>query len=171
MYVTIRDHTSARKRDLPHLERSGKTYFLTFRTKNRWILPPAARDIAMECCLHDNQRTLWLDALVVMPDHVHMLITPYEHCGLPLIMTRIKNVSAHRINAELHRTGPVWQREYFDHILRSDESSRTKGEYIVMNPVRKGLVSAADGYRWTYRSWIEGDAAEVGGATLRGGTP
>ena len=95
-----------------------------------------------------------------------MLITPFDEYSLSLIMNRVKNVSAHFINAELGRCGAVWQREYFDHILRSDESRRTQGEYIVMNPVRKGLAETPDQYLWIYRSWIEGSAAEVGGATL-----
>ena len=83
-----------------------------------------------------------------MPDHIHMLITPFDEYGLSHIMNRVKNVSAHFINAELGRRGPVWQREYFDHILRSDESRWTKGESIVMNPVRRGLVATPEEYRW-----------------------
>lgn len=102
-----------------------------------------------------------------MPDHVHMLMTPYEEWRLPRIMGRVEGVSAHLINAALGRRGTVWQREPFDHIIRSDETRREKGEYIVMNPVRKGLVDHPDDYPWIYRSWIEGAvcAAEVGGAT------
>jgi len=165
--VTIGDDTSAHRRWLPHLQRDGKTYFVTFRTHESFVLPPKARDIAFECTVYDHLRTFWLDAAVVMPDHIHLLITPYEQYCLPRIMNRIKNVSAHSINARLGRHGPLGRREYFDHILRSDESRRTKGESIVMNPVRRGLVETPDEYPWIYRSWIEGEqnAAEVGGGT------
>ena len=49
-------------------------------------------------------------------------------------------------------TGPVWQEESFDHVLRNDESLREKIEYIRQNPVRKKLVMKAEDYPWL---WIE----------------
>jgi len=163
----IGNDTYAHFRRLPHLEREGRTYFLTFRTNGFWILPNAARHIALQCCIHDHRLTYWLHAAVVMPDHVHMLVTPFDEWRLPRITGRVMSVSAHCINRRLKRRGSVWQREPFDHILRSDESRRVKGEYIVMNPVRAGLVETPDAYPWIYRSWIEGEesAAEGGGAT------
>jgi putative transposase len=50
----------------------------------------------------------------------------------------------------------VWQREYFDRILRSAEDIRTKAEYICENPVRAGLVERVDDYPWIWREWVEG---------------
>ena len=69
-------------------------------------------------------------------------------------MQRMKSVSAHDIR---HSTGggPVWQREYFDRILRSDEDLRRKADYICENPVRAGIVSAVDDYAWTWRCWTD----------------
>lgn len=102
-----------------------------------------------------------MHALVVMPDHVHLLLTPgRDSDGLPVsiseIMHGIKGASAHSVNKTLDRRGRVWQGESFDRVLRTDEKVREKGEYICRNPVRKGLVRFEDDYRWMWREWVEG---------------
>jgi REP element-mobilizing transposase RayT len=143
------------RRNLPHLQRDDKSHFLTFCTHQRWILPDIARDVALECCLHDNDLKIDIAAVVVMPDHVHMIFTPLvnelarEVYSLGEIMDAIKGASAHKINQQLGRTGKVWQTESFDHVLRSSENLDEKVQYILDNPVRKRLVSA-----WTQYPWL-----------------
>ena len=66
------------RRNLPHIERSGREHFITFDTYLRWELPPAARDITLKHCLHDNGSKMRLHIAVVMPDHVHMIFMPLE---------------------------------------------------------------------------------------------
>jgi hypothetical protein len=68
------------------------------------------------------------------------------------ILQCLKGTTAHRINKLVHRGGPVWQEESFDHLLRSDESLAEKCEYIRQNPVRRGLVQRAEDYRWM---WVD----------------
>ncbi len=75
-------------------------------------------------------------------------------------MQQLKSVSAHSIGRR------VWQREYFDRILRSEEDVREKAEYIVNNPVRAGLVESQDQYPWICRWWIDDCAGEGAGAPL-----
>lgn len=96
-----------------------------------------------------------------MPDHAHILLTPIndergETYGVAQIMHAIKGASAHAVNKSLGRSGRVWQPESFDHVLRSDESTRQKAEYICANPVRAGLVSHEDEYPWLWRESVEG---------------
>ena len=91
-----------------------------------------------------------------MPDHVHLLLTPLLKAdrspySLPEIMHAIKGTSARRINLLLTRTGPVWQEEFFDHVLRSNESLAEKSHYICQNPVRAGLVRNESEYSWLWR--------------------
>jgi len=50
----------------------------------------------------------------------------------------------------LHISGPVWEEESFDHVLRSDESLKEKCEYIHQNPVKAGLVQKPEDYRWLW---------------------
>jgi REP element-mobilizing transposase RayT len=92
-----------------------------------------------------------------MPDHVHLLLTPLQDIdgwsiGLPAILKLIKGASARSLNKLLGVSGPVWQEESFDHVLRSEDSLEEKLEYIRQNPVRRGLVKKPEDYSWL---WIE----------------
>jgi putative transposase len=126
--------------DVPHLVKSGKSYFVTFCTIDRWILPPVARDITIRSCIHDHGALHWLHCVTVMPDHVHLITTPYDDVWLDEVIGAMKSASSHIINRLLGHRGHVWLSEGFDHILRSDESLVEKAEYIGQNPVRAGLV-------------------------------
>lgn len=61
---------------LPHYQWLNKVYFLTFCTHARQALTPGSRSIVLETCLHGNGKLFQLHAVVVMPDHVHLLLTP-----------------------------------------------------------------------------------------------
>ncbi len=145
-------------RHLPHIERDCKPHLVNFRTHASWILPPPARTLALECCHHDHGRTMHLHIAVIMPDHVHLILTPlvdYDRLRVyPLaeILWAIKSASAHRINHLLHRSGAVWQPEYFDTAIRRSESLDSKIEYVRQNPVRAGLVGKAEDYEWCWES-------------------
>jgi len=134
------------RRNLPHLQRDSAPHFITFVTKFRWILPPQARDIVLASCCHDHRTRYELHVAVVMPDHAHMILTPLvdearcEVFSLVEILRTIKSASAHLINRSLGRTGSVWQEESFDRVLRSSENLDAKVQYVLQNPVRKGLV-------------------------------
>ena len=71
--------------------------------------------------------------------------------SLPQIMHAIKGASARKINLLLDRHDPVWQEEFFDHVLRSNDSLEGKADYICQNPVRAGLVKIESEYRWLWR--------------------
>ena len=145
------DDTYATRRHLPHLAKRDRTYFVTFATRDRFVLPPPARQIALDCCIHDHGLTYWLHTAVVMPDHAHLLFVPMEEWTLDRILRRVKGVSARQINQHLQRSGPLWQDESFDRMLRSDEDVQKKGEYIANNPVRRGLAAAPAEYPWLWR--------------------
>jgi len=99
--------------------------------------------------------------VLVMPDHVHLIFKTLidddakEIISLPELMSGIKGSSAHAINKALGRSGPVWQSEFFDHVIRSTESLDQKIRYIRMNPVRAGLVDRPEEYPWLWcdRNW------------------
>jgi REP element-mobilizing transposase RayT len=145
------------RRKLPHLQCDDKPHFVTFCTYKRWILPEGVRQIVLDCCLHDNGRNFDLKVGVVMPDHVHMIFTPLvnleamEVCSLAAIMDAVKGASAHRINKFLRRKGTVWQTESFDYVLRSSESLDAKVQYVLENPVRRGLADNWTDYLWVWR--------------------
>ena len=91
-----------------------------------------------------------------MPDHVHLVLTPFTDAdgpvSLPEILQRIKSASAHLINKALDRRGKVWQDESFDRALRRDEEISAYVEYLLGNPARAGLVMNPLHYRWMWRA-------------------
>jgi REP element-mobilizing transposase RayT len=143
----------AYQRHLPHYQTDFRSYFITFVTRERLVLPSIARDTVLrhivDCAMY------YLHVAVVMPDHVHLIATPHCERGgfsLPIapIVRRIKGASAREVNLALGRTGALWQQEYFDHELRRDESLAQKCEYIRQNPVRKSLVTRPKDYAWLW---------------------
>ncbi len=155
---------SAYSRNLPHVQNDGDTLFVTFSTRKRWVLPAQVRADVLRHCLHDHGVRIRVHAVVVMPDHIHMIFTPLkdaegETFGLAEIMGGIKGAAAHTVNRMLRRRGPVWELESFDRVMRSDENAYEKGEYICANPVRAGLAEREADYPWLWREWIEGREA------------
>lgn len=147
------------RRRLPHYQKDDHPLFVTFTTDRRWVLPPAARDIILECCIRENGCRFDLHAAVVMPDHVHLIYSPLRRDDgwsytLPEIMKAIKGRSARQINVALKRTGPVWQEEFFDHVLRSNDRLVDRVDYVCQNPVRAGLVKTEAEYSWIWRGRI-----------------
>ncbi|OLE65633.1 MAG: hypothetical protein AUI36_08065 [Cyanobacteria bacterium 13_1_40CM_2_61_4] len=144
------------RRNLPHLQRDYKPHFLTFCTYHRWTLPDWARTIVLNSCTHNNQISFDLHAVVVMPDHVHIILTPLiddqktEIFSLAKITQPMKAISAHEINGRLGRHGRIWQEESFDRVLRSSEKLDEKITYVLNNPVRQGLVNIPEEYPWLW---------------------
>jgi hypothetical protein len=94
-----------------------------------------------------NRTDRWFAHLVLlMPDHLHALIS----FGLEWDLK--KAISNHK-EATAKRAGVAWQRDFFDHRLRAEDSFREKADYISMNPVRKGLVENPG--QWAY-IWLPG---------------
>jgi REP element-mobilizing transposase RayT len=146
------------RRRLPHYQKDDRALFVMFYCGCLDPLPEAVRDIVLRHCLYDHGTRAAIHAVVIMPDHVHLLLTALRDAdghlySLVEILQAIKSASAHSLNRVLGRSGPVWQEESFDHVLRSVESFEEKLEYIRQNPVRAGLVKRAEDYRWL---WVEG---------------
>ena len=160
------------RRRLPHYQKAGRAIFVTFRKLNREQFAASARDAILRHCLHDDGKRYILHAATVMPDHVHLLLTPIcDQEGwpyaLPTILKLIKGVSARSVNKLLDGSGPVWQDESFDHVLRCDESFAEKLDYIRQNPVRAGLVKAAEDYPWLWVVEKESNSAQTSKAADR----
>jgi putative transposase len=145
----------ATRRHLPHIENYGKSYFVTFTTVGRIVLAPEIRSTALNTILFEHTVTCFVDCAVIMPDHAHLILTPYETWRFSKIMQRIKSVSSHDINKAIGRRGRLWLDESFDRILREGDLDE-KRTYICNNPVNEGLVATPDDYPWLWRWWVEG---------------
>lgn len=144
------------RRNLPHFEQGGATYFITFRTRDL-ELPQEVRSLVLEACRYfDGQRyCLW--AATVMPDHVHLVITPqkkaaHEWYSLSSILHSLKSFTAKKINLLLNRQGPLWVEESFDRIMRSEGEFLESWQYIRNNPVKRELCASPEEWPWFYES-------------------
>ena len=83
---------------------------------------------------YDMERYAML-AYVIMPNHVHMLVTPFGGFDLYATLSSIKSYSATKINRHLGRKGSLWQEEPFDTVIRSYRHYLKCLEYIKANPI------------------------------------
>ena len=96
----------------------------------------------METAEYRNKNNNWFRRLlVVMPDHLHALIS------FPLD-TEVKKFISSWKGYLAKRCGIIWQRDFFDHRIRNWESLDAKADYIRENPVRKGLCDKAEEWPW-----------------------
>lgn len=94
---------------------------------------PQNRKITEDALLYFDGERYYLKAFVVMPNHVHLLMQMKEGFNLEKVMYSLKSFTAKQINKVMHRTGRLWQSEYFDRIIRSEEHYKHVLKYIVSN--------------------------------------
>ena len=83
---------------------------------------------------------------VLMPNHVHMLLTPMPGNTIERAMQLIKGGFSHRAGKELGMNREIWQRGYVDHRIRDAQDYARHREYIRSNPIRAHLVGAPEEY-------------------------
>ena len=93
-------------------------------------------------------------AWVLMPDHAHWLIQLGKRYTLVQVMNRMKSSSARLANRALGRRGKLWQAAYYDHAVREEEDLRNLARYIVLNPVRAGLIQRIYDYPFWNAVWV-----------------
>jgi REP element-mobilizing transposase RayT len=125
-------------------------YFVTFATRDRRRIPSLDRTQAVleqygRCAT--LQFNVALGRYVIMPDHIHLFVRGSGNFTLSSWIGGLKRA----ISVAL-RSQQLWQPGFFDHILRSDELYAEKWNYVRDNPVRAGLVEAADD--WPYQGEI-----------------
>jgi putative transposase len=76
-----------------------------------------------------------------MPDHLHLLVEALSDASdLIAFVHAMKQRTAYEYRRRL-QGGPLWQKGYFEHVVRDDESTKTQARYILENPVRAGLMT------------------------------
>src|SRR6266566_2769969 len=88
---------------------------------------------------------------VILPDHLHLFVTGMPGLSLGKWVGALKRFLAKAVGPT-NSQDPVWQRGFFDHVLRSAESYSQKWDYICENPVRGGLVTNAS--EWPFAGEI-----------------
>jgi len=103
--------------------------------------------------LHFQRERYGVSAWCVMPNHVHVVVTPFVHFTLGKILHSWKSFTAHMINKKLGRQGPVWQEESFDHVIRNVDEFRKFVTYTEMNPVVAGLADRPEQWSLSSARW------------------
>ena len=100
---------------------------------------PTLAQIVASALKHFEGQRYDLVAWVVMPNHVHALLTPRPGFDLGKTLHSWKSFSALEINKPIGRSGDVWQHETYDHIVRGPDSLWHFAKYIVDNPSQAGV--------------------------------
>ncbi len=100
---------------------------------------PACARIVADTLTHDDPERCALWSWVIMPNHVHALLSLRAAHGLDVILKTWKGVSARRINQHRGTTGSLWQRDYFDRLIRDETHFGRCVRYIRQNPSRANL--------------------------------
>ena len=98
-----------------------------------------------------SQHNIAVGCYVIMPDHLHLFVCGPDDFALGRWVAMLKQHLGKQIQGE-RSTSPIWQRGFFDHLLRNDESYAKKWKYVRENPVRAGLVESPDD--WLYSGEI-----------------
>jgi putative transposase len=121
------------------------TFFITLccqtRGTNQLCSPTVAEKLLTAVGHYHNELRWYVSLWLLMPDHLHALVACPREEDLGRTIATWKRFTA-------REAGIVWQKGFFDHRLRADESFEEKAYYIRQNPVRKGLVAQPED--WPY---------------------
>ncbi len=155
------EELTIKRRNLPHWQMTGSTYFITFRLRSG-SLASNERSIVLDAIKHFHQVRYWVTAAVVLPDHVHLLLRPlaqesgYDY-PLGKILQGIKGYSAREINKLRLSKGNLWLDENYDRIVRDYDEYLEKWHYLRNNPVKDGTGLAPEEYPFL---WEPGEPLE-----------
>jgi len=131
-------------------------YFVTTTTDKRipWFQVMSfacvmCRNLEKPGCLADAKNLCW----VVMPDHVHLLVQLGTK-PLGKVVNQMKSRTARLLNREIGRSGQFWAPGFHEHGLRKEEDMLDIARYIVVNPLRAGLVNRVADYPYWNAVWL-----------------
>jgi putative transposase len=140
----------------PRLRRLDEIYqdqpliFVTFCTyqRKKMLAQPAVHDSFRSFCRKAEDAQNSVGRYVIMPDHLHFFVQLCFPGRLSSWIKSLKNALSKTLRLD-GVSAPHWQKDFFDHILRTEESYGSKWDYVEQNPVRAGLVTEAE--NWPYR--------------------
>ena len=153
---------------LVRLQHTGHSHFVTFTCYRRlqFLVDESARATVLKALENTRQRYgLRVYGFVLMPEHVHLLISEPEQGTLARALQSLKSASARmarNASSDIAAAVHFWQARYYDRYMRDFEEFSEKLRYIHNNPVKRGLCSAPDGWRWSsFRHYASGSDVGV----------
>lgn len=138
-----------------HRTAPGSSYFVTTKCwQSRAVFQvPENADILLQIILNHRQRSAYLlHEFVIMPDHLHLLITPSLTTSLEKALQLIKGGSSHAIHKGRDNRMEIWQQGFYDWTVRDADDWDSRVEYIGLNPVRAKLVARPEDWRYSSAS-------------------
>lgn len=135
-----------------HRTKPGATYFVTTDTWERRPLfrkSPLAEIMETKLAEYRNKGFYLVHSYVVMPDHVHVIITPGDTTSLEKAVQLIKGGSSHEFGKAAAHKFPVWHAGFTEHQIRDSEDYEAHVRYIEMNPVKARLAARPEGYPYS----------------------
>jgi putative DNA methylase len=114
-----------------------------------WLRRPEIAEIVETALLHFDGIRYHMLAWCIMPNHIHVLVSPLEGHRLDQIVHSWKSFTAQRCNQVLGRRGEFWMREYHDRFIRDETHLERAAAYIEANPVMARLVVEAELWRFS----------------------
>ncbi len=143
---------------LKHFFQKEGVYFVTSVTYLRrkiFLEPINARFLLATISYHRFILEFKLFGYVIMPEHFHIIIAPSEKYSLSKIMNFIKGNFARKYNQIYKKTDHVWQRRYYETVLKDKKELINRINYIHNNPVRQKLVIDVKDYEFSsYRQYF-----------------
>lgn len=112
-----------------------------------WLRQPAIGEVVMNAFLFHDGTKYDLHSWVIMPNHAHVLLSPFQDQHLPEILHSLKSYTAQQANKILNRKGQFWQHESFDRYIRNSRHYWAVVKYIENNPVKAGLCTRPEDWR------------------------
>ncbi|MBU0474470.1 MAG: transposase [Bacteroidetes bacterium] len=112
-----------------------------------YLTIPSIAEIVKATLEFPNNKEYKLICYCIMPNHVHVVFELLDgNKGISKIMQSVKRISAREANIVLRRSGQFWQDESFDRLVRDERELFNIVKYVLMNPVKAGLVD--DWKKW-----------------------
>jgi putative DNA methylase len=109
--------------------------------------------VVQDALLHFDGERYRLSAWVIMPNHVHLMMTPCISWSLSRIMKDMKSFTSREANKLLGRRGQFWMDDYFDRYVRDAKHFANAIAYIENNPVKAGLVKTPSEWQFGSAGW------------------
>ena len=129
----------------------NQCYHVVSTTRGRApvFLDPSCASVAVEAVQFVRRERAYVLAYVVMPEHFHALLVPRDSTSISQVMQSIKGYTARLINKSMDRRGPLWQRSFYDRMIRDERQLLEAVNYVHTNPVVAGLVENPGAYLYS----------------------
>src|SRR5271169_411270 len=145
--------TPARNSSSKDIVRTSRTFFVTTKTSMGRALLQSERNATLFIEVlrsYVAAKKFRVHDFVVMPDHVHLLITVNADMSIERAVQFIKGGFSYRLKKELGYSGEVWQRGFSEVRVNDRESFLQLRNYIAENPVRAGLVDSPEKFPYCF---------------------